>query len=156
MLLAKNMVLYAGFSKFSPSVFKNDVTYNMHPSDIEDFLMSNNDVIRWLYSLGAENIIDELEKTEDTAASEPCCEEKSLTVGDIVNNSKFDFNANFDIYLCNKDVTWDQAGEPAFSTGIKESENKVPIEELYDCEVVYMTISNHTLIIEVAKEEVSV
>lgn len=155
MLLAKNMVLYAGFSKFSPSVFKNDVTYNMHPSDIKDFLVSNNVVMKWLHSLGAENIIDELEKTEDTAASKSCCEEKSLIVGDIVNNSKFDFNANFDVYLCDKNVTWDQAGEPVFSTGIKESENKVPIEELYDCKVVYMTISNHTLIIEVAKEEVS-
>lgn len=155
MLLAKNMVLYAGFSKFSPSVFKNDVTYNMNPSDIKDFLVSNNVVMKWLHSLSAENIIDELEKTEDTAASEPCREEKSLTVGDIVNNDKFDFNANFDVYLCDKDVTWDQAGEPAFSTGIKESENKVPIEELYDCKVIYMTISNHTLIIEIAKEEVS-
>lgn len=155
MLLAKNMVLYAGFSKFSPSVFKNDVTYNMHPSDIKDFLVSNNVVMKWLHILGAENIIDELEKTEDTAASKSCCEEKSLTVGDIVNNDKFDFNANFDVYLCDKDITWDQAGEPAFSTGIKESENKVPIEKLYDCKVIYMTISNHTLIIEVAKEEIS-
>lgn len=155
MFLAKNMVLYAGFSKFSPSVFKNDVTYNMHPSDIKDFLVSNNVVIKWLHSLGAENIIDEQVKAEDTAASESCCEEKFLTVGDIVNNDKFDFNANFDVYLCDKDVTWDQAGEPAFSTGIKESENKVPIKELYDCEVVYMTISNHTLIIEVAKKEIS-
>lgn len=156
MLLAKNMVLYAGFSKFSPSVFKNDVTYNMHPSDIKDFLVSNDDVMKWLHSLGAENIIDEQVKVEDTAASEPCCEEKSLTVGDIVNNDKFGFNANFDVYLCDKDITWDQAGEPAFSTGIKESENKVPIEELYDCKVIYMTISNHTLIIEVAKEEVGI
>lgn len=156
MLLAKNMILYAGFSKFSPSVFKNDVTYNMHPSDIKDFLVSNNVVMKWLHSLGAENIIDEQVKAEDTAASESCCEEKSLTVGDIVNNDKFGFNANFDVYLCDKDITWDQAGEPAFSTGIKESENKVPIEELYDCKVIYMTISNHTLIIEVAKEEVGI
>lgn len=163
MFLAKEMVLYVLFSKervdgdfvnFSPSVFKNDA-YNMHPSNIEDFLVSNDDVTKWLLHLDAENIIDELEKTEDTVASEPCCKEKSLTVGDIVNNDKFDFNANFDVYLCDKNVTWDQAGEPVFSTGIKESENKVPIEELYDCKVVYMTISNHTLIIEVAKEEVS-
>lgn len=163
MFLAKEMVLYVLFSKeridgnfvnFSPSVFKNDA-YNMHPSNIEDFLVSNDDVTKWLLHLDAENIIDELEKTEDTAASESCCEEKFLTVGDIVNNDKFDFNANFDVYLCDKDVTWDQAGEPAFSTGIKESENKVPIKELYDCKVIYMTISNHTLIIEVAKEEVS-
>ena len=158
MLLAKNMVLYAGFSKFSPSVFKGDVyndVYNMHPSDIKDFLVSNDNVVRWLYNLGAESIIDEQVKAEDIAASEPCCEENSLTVGDIVNNDKFDFNANFDVYLCGKDVTWDQAGEPAFSTGIKESENKVPIKKLYNCKVVYMTISNNTLIIEVAKEEVS-
>lgn len=158
MLLAKSMVLYAGFSKFSPSVFKGDVyndVYNMHPSDIKNFLVSNDNVVRWLYNLGAESIIDEQVKTENIAASEPCCKENSLTVGDIVNNDKFDFNANFDVYLCGKDVTWDQAGEPAFSTGIKESENKVPIEELYDCKVIYMTISNHTLIIEVAKEEVS-
>ena len=163
MFLAKEMVLYVLFSKervdgdfvnFSPSVFKNDA-YNMHPSNIEDFLVSNDDVTKWLLHLDAENIIDELEKTEDTVASEPCCKEKSLTVGDIVNNDKFDFNANFDVYLCDKDITWDQTGEPAFSTGIKESENKIPIEELYDCKVIYMTISNNTLIIEVAKEEVS-
>lgn len=162
MILAKEMVIYAGFSNFSPSVCKNGL-YNMHPSNVEDFLVSNDDVVKWLHSLGAESIIDEQEeleetdepeepvKPEDTATSESCCEDESLTVGDIVNNSKFDFNANFAIYLCDKDVTWDQAGEPAFSTGIKESENKVPIEELYDCKVVYMTISDHDLIIEVAK-----
>lgn len=142
------------FANFSPSVFKNDA-YNIYPSNITDCLVSNADVVKWLHVLGAESIIDEQVKAEDTAASEPCCEEKSLTIGDIVNNDKFDFNANFDVYLCDKDITWDQTGEPAFSTGIKESENKVPIEELYDCKVVYMTISNHTLIIEVAKEEVS-
>lgn len=164
MFLAKDMVLYVLFSKervdgdfanFSPSVFKNDA-YNIYPSNITDCLVSNADVVKWLHVLGAESIIDEQVKAEDTAASEPCCEEKSLTVGDIVNNDKFDFNANFDVYLCDKDITWDQAGEPAFSTGIKESENKVPIEKLYDCKVIYMTISNHTLIIEVAKEEISV
>lgn len=167
MLLAKNMVLYAGFSNFSPSVCKNGLYNNMHPSNVEDFLVSNDDVVKWLHSLGAENIIDEQKeleetdepeepvKTEDTVASESCCENESLTVGDIVNNSKFDFNANFAVYLCDKDVTWDQAGEPAFSTGVKESENKVPIEELYDCKVVYMTISNHDLIIEAAKKEMN-
>lgn len=163
MILAKEMVIYAGFSNFSPSVCKNGL-YNMYPSNVEDFLVSNDDVVKWLHSLGAESIIDEqeeLEETdepeepEDTAASESCYEDESLTVGDIVNNSKFDFNANFAIYLCDKDVTWDQAGEPAFSTGVKESENKVPIEELYDCKVVYMTISNHDLIIEAAKKEMN-
>lgn len=160
MLLAKNMVLYAGFAKFLPSVCKNGL-YNIHPSDIKDFLVSNDDLIKWLHSLGAENIIDEqmkleeLAKPEDTVASESCCEDESLTVGDIVNNSKFDFNANFAIYLCDKDITWDQAGEPVFSTGVRESENKVPIEELYDCKVIYMTISNHDLIIEAAKKEMS-
>lgn len=154
MLLAKNMILYAGFAKFSPSVCKNGL-YNMHPSDTEDFLVSNDDLMKWLHSLGAGNIIDELNKPENTAASESYCEDEALTVGDIVNNSKFDFNANFAIYLCDKDVTWDQTGEPVFSTGVKESENKVPIEELYDCKVVYMTISNHDLIIEAAKKEMS-
>lgn len=57
--------------------------------------------------------------------SESCCEEKPLTVGDIINNNKFDFNANFAVYLCNKEV---QGG--------------------------YITISNHVLIIEAAKKEV--
>ena len=51
--------------------------------------------------------------------SESCCE------GDIINNNKFDFNANFAVYLCNKEV---QGG--------------------------YITISNHVLIIEAAKKEV--
>ena len=37
--------------------------------------------------------------------SESCCEEKPLTVGDIINNNKFNFNANFAVYLCDKDVT---------------------------------------------------
>ena len=145
MFLAKKMVTYLGIASFSPRVFKNGA-YNMHPRNVEDFTVSNDDVTKWLHDLGAESIINEQVKA---------CEEKSLTVGDIVNNSKFDFNANFAVYLCDKYVTWDQAGEPAFSTGVKESENKVPIEELYDCEVVYMTISNHTLIIEVAKEDAS-
>lgn len=165
MFLAKEIVMYVtampnGFAKFSPSVFKNDA-YNIHPSDIKECLVSNVDVIKWLHILGAESIIDEqvkleeLAKPEDTAASESYCEDESLTVGDIVNNSKFDFNANFTVYLCDKGITWDQAGEPAFSTGVRESENKIPIEELYDCKVVYMTISNHDLIIEAAKKEMS-
>lgn len=37
--------------------------------------------------------------------NESCCKEKTLTVGDIINNNKFDFNTNFAIYLCNKEVT---------------------------------------------------
>lgn len=57
MFLAKSMVRYVGIASFSPSVFKNG-TYNTHPRNVEDFTVSNEDVIKWLHTLGAENIID--------------------------------------------------------------------------------------------------
>lgn len=57
MFLAKSMVMYVGIASFSPNVYKNGVL-NRHPRDIEDFTVSNENVIEWLYMLGAENIID--------------------------------------------------------------------------------------------------
>ena len=78
MFLAKKMVTYVGIASFSPSVFKNGA-YNMHPRNVEDFMVSNEDVVKWLCILGAENIIDELEKTENTAAGKSCCENMTQT-----------------------------------------------------------------------------
>lgn len=57
MFLAKSMVMYVGIASFSPNVYKKAVL-NRHPRDIEDFTVSNEDVIEWLLALGAENVID--------------------------------------------------------------------------------------------------
>ena len=78
LFLAKSMVMYVGIASFSPNVYKNGVL-NSHPRDIEDFMVSNENVIEWLYMLGAENILDELEKTENTVAGKSCCENMTQT-----------------------------------------------------------------------------
>lgn len=91
--------------------------------------------------------------TVDDVFKEACREKKHLTVGDILNNQEFDFNANFAIYECSKDVTWNDLDAPAYDTKLSDKDNKTPLELLYDREIEYMTIHDHTLIIEVGKED---
>lgn len=91
--------------------------------------------------------------TVDDVFKEACREKKHLTVGDILNNQEFDFNANFAIYECSKDVTWNDLDAPAYDTKLCDKDNKIPLESFYDCEIRYMTIHDHTLIIEVGKED---
>lgn len=57
MLLAKELVEYAGVQNFSPEVVKND-TYNRYPYSAEDFTVSDADLVKWLRDLGAGEIID--------------------------------------------------------------------------------------------------
>lgn len=91
--------------------------------------------------------------TVDDVFKEACREKKHLTVGDILNNQEFDFNANFAIYECSKDVTWNDLDAPAYDTKLCDKDNKIPLESFYDCEIRYMTIHDHALIIEVGKED---
>lgn len=57
MLLAKELVEYAGVQNFSPEVVKND-TYNRYPYSAEDFTVSDEDLVKWLRDLGAGEIVD--------------------------------------------------------------------------------------------------
>lgn len=91
--------------------------------------------------------------TVDDIFKEACREKKHLMVGDILNNQEFDFNANFAIYECSKDVTWNDLDAPVYDTKLSDKDNKTPLELLYDREIEYMTIHDHTLIIEVGKED---
>lgn len=52
-LLAKEMVEYMGVDEFSPITFKNP----QYPSCIEDYLVSNKDLKKWIQDLGAGNLI---------------------------------------------------------------------------------------------------
>lgn len=61
MLLAKELVEYAGVQNFSPEVVKND-TYNRYPYSAEDFTVSDADIVKWLHGLGAGEIIDNKEE----------------------------------------------------------------------------------------------
>lgn len=61
MLLAKELVEYAGVQNFSPEVVKND-TYNRYPYSAEDFTVSDADIVKWLRDLGAGEIIDNKEE----------------------------------------------------------------------------------------------
>lgn len=63
MLLAKELVEYAGVQNFSPEVVKND-TCNMYPYSAEDFTVSDEDLVKWLRDLGAGEIIDNKEKQQ--------------------------------------------------------------------------------------------
>lgn len=91
--------------------------------------------------------------TVDDVFKEACREKKHLTVGDILNNQEFDFNANFAIYECSKDVTWNDLDAPAYDTKLCDKDNKILLESFYDCEIRYMTIHDHALIIEIGKED---
>ena len=91
--------------------------------------------------------------TVDDVFKEACREKKHLMVGDILNNQEFDFNANFAIYECSKDVTWNDLDAPVYDTKLSDKDNKTPLELLYDREIEYMTIHDHTLIIEDGKED---
>ena len=63
MLLAKELVEYAGVQNFSPEVVKND-TCNMYPYSAEDFTVSDEDLVKWLRDLGAGEIIDNKEEQQ--------------------------------------------------------------------------------------------
>lgn len=70
-----------------------------------------------------------------------------MTVGDIINNTTFDFNANYAIYKCPSGICWHET-EPIFST----KENKNLTDDILNLKVIYMTISDNHLIIETSDE----
>ena len=70
-----------------------------------------------------------------------------MIIGDIVYNDTFDFNANYAIYKCDENTTWDEAGKPIFST--KYNGYGKPLATILDLKVKYVTIRDNTLIIEV-------
>lgn len=69
-----------------------------------------------------------------------------MTVGDIIYNDNFDFNANYAIYKCKPDMCWDET-EPFFSTS-KDGYDK-PLNAILNMPVKYLTIHDNVLIIEV-------
>lgn len=73
-----------------------------------------------------------------------------MTVGDIIYNDNFDFNANYAIYKCKPDMCWDET-EPFFST-LKDGYDKpldAILDTILDMPVKYLTIHDNVLIIEV-------
>lgn len=69
-----------------------------------------------------------------------------MTVGDIIYNDNFDFNANYAIYKCKPDMCWNET-EPFFSTS-KDGYDK-PLNAILNMPIKYLTIHDNVLIIEV-------
>lgn len=69
-----------------------------------------------------------------------------MTVGDIIYNDNFDFNANYALYKCKSGMCWDET-KPFLST-LKDGYDK-PLDAVLDMPVKYLTIHNNVLIIEV-------
>lgn len=72
-----------------------------------------------------------------------------MLVGDVIYNDDFDFNANYAIYKCKPNISW-QETEPIFSTA-KDGYSK-PLDAILDLKVKYMTIHGKVLIIEALDE----
>lgn len=72
-----------------------------------------------------------------------------LTVGDVIFNDHFDFNANYAVYKCKPNTCWNE-NEPIVST-LKDGYNK-PLDAILDMKIDYMTISDNILIIEASEQ----
>lgn len=70
-----------------------------------------------------------------------------MTVGDVIYNDQFDFNANWAIYKCKSGQCWHDFDEPFLST-LKNGYDK-PLDAVLDMPISYLTINNNILIIEV-------
>lgn len=72
-----------------------------------------------------------------------------MLVGDIIYNDEFDFNANYAIYICETNTSWQEV-EPIFSTA-RDGYGK-PLDAILDLSVGYITIHENVLIIETLYE----
>lgn len=127
---------------FIAAVNSNSEAIPMLDDELSDVVTDNNRLSNWWKHHSRAVTVDRLYcKALD--------ENEKLTVRDIIANRNFDFNANFEIYICEKNTTWDEV-EPVYKSGEK---NTIEIEELYDYTIKYMTIHDHAMIIEVGKED---
>lgn len=127
---------------FITAVNSNSETIPMLDDELSDVVTDNSRLNNWWKYHNSSVMVNRLYcKALD--------ENERLTVRDIIANRNFDFNANVEIYICKKNTTWDE-NEPVYRSGAK---NTIEIEALYDYTVKYMTIHDHTLIIEVGKED---
>lgn len=127
---------------FITAVNSNSETIPMLDDELSDVVTDNSRLNNWWKYHNRSVMVNRLYcKALD--------ENERLTVRDIIANRNFDFNANVEIYICKKNTTWDE-NEPIYRSGAK---NTIEIEALYDYTVKYMTIHDHTLIIEVGKED---
>ena len=67
-----------------------------------------------------------------------------MTVGDIIYNDNFDFNANYAIYKCKPDMCWDET-EPFFSTS-KDGYDK-PLNAILNMPVKFLEMLQYNHII---------
>ena len=72
-----------------------------------------------------------------------------MLVGDLVYNDDFDCNCNYDIYDASDGKQWADGAELIFSTG-RDGYGK-PLDCVLDMNIKYITITEHTLIIEAAR-----
>lgn len=72
--------------------------------------------------------------------------EKPIKIKQLIDNSNFDVNCQYEIYDCSSGITW-QETKPAYST---HRDTKAPSDELCELYVCYITIdvNRKTLIIE--------
>lgn len=72
-----------------------------------------------------------------------------MLVGDLVYNDNFDYNCNYDIYDTSDGKQWADGAELIFSTG--RDEFRKPLDRILDMNIKYITVTEHTLIIEAAR-----
>lgn len=76
--------------------------------------------------------------------------EKPIKIKQLIDNSDFNVNCQYEIYDCSSGITW-QETEPAYSTHIDTEAPSDDLCELYVCYVT-MDVDRKTLIIEGRKE----
>ena len=73
-----------------------------------------------------------------------------MLVGDLVWNSDFDCNCEFEVYDCTEDETcWNDGAECIFSS--KRDGWHKPVDEILDMKIKYVTIHSNVIIIEAGR-----